>query len=55
MKSKYRKILDVGCNNTLTIPLITAKKIVPSFLEVLECLNVVLDKVYSALQTPAAF
>ena len=39
-----------GCNNTVTIPIITAKKIVP-FLEVLEGLNTVLAKTYSTIQT----
>ena len=35
MKSKNGKILDVTCNNSLSIPLITAKKIV-LFIEVLK-------------------
>ena len=51
MKSKNGKILDVGCNITVTIPPITAKKIMP-FLEVLECLYAILAKAYSTSQTP---
>ena len=41
----------VGCNNTVTIPLITAKKL--PFLEVLEGLNA--DLAYSVPRVPAAF
>ena len=54
MKSKNGKILEVRCNNTVTIPLITAKKIVP-FLEVAEVFNALLPKAYSAPRTPAPF
>ena len=54
MKSENGKNLDVGCNNILTIPLITANKIV-RFLEVLEGLNAVLTKAYIAPRPAAAF
>ena len=52
VKSKNGKILDVGCNITVTIPLITLKKIA-LFLKVLEGLNAILAKAYTAPQTPS--
>ena len=47
MESMNGKILDVGSNNTVTIPLTKDKKKIVPFLEVLESLNAVLARAYS--------